>query len=442
MDDSAASQSVRVWNPGDRIDRYELGEVIGSGGMGVVWSARDTALDREVAIKVIRSSARPEPMQLRLLGEARAMARLSHPNVVTVHDIGTVEGSLFVAMERVDGGTLRDWLSSVPQPWTEVVTKFIGAGRGLGEAHRSGLVHRDFKPDNVLMARGGVPRVSDFGLALELNRAVEAVPVGPDPAEPAVSQESHLVGTLAYMAPEQLLGEKLTGRSDQFGFCVALYEGLYGVRPFAPLVGEAVIPSLLSVIREGRMTAPLASSDVPKRVRAAVLRGLSFDGGKRWSSMDALVAELERCMRRRWRLLSASLVGVVVWALVALAGYWNAASPEGSRVEGAQVAATAPLPVIGTKEGKEKALKFMDEGSIQYNVGRWQQAIGQWSLAYAIYNAPEFLFNMAQAYRQEGNCELAIFLYGRYLWTLPNAKNRDEVEGFITEMESQCAFRF
>jgi serine/threonine protein kinase len=278
-----------LWHPGARIDRYELIHPIGSGGMSVVWSARDVDLGREVAIKLS-----PPELRAWLLGEARAMARLHHPNVVGVYEVGETEGGLFIAMERIDGGTLSEWLSASARPWPDVVAVFIAAGRGLAEAHRAGLVHRDFKPDNVLVGADGVARLSDFGLAVA---ASETAPVEPPATGPhrALTEEGTLVGTPAYMSPEQLLGQQLTARSDQFSFCLALYEALHGAMPFDVAAGETVAGFLLAASVDGGGAPPAFNLTLPYPLHRAVLRGLACEPAERWPSMDALLAELERC---------------------------------------------------------------------------------------------------------------------------------------------------
>jgi len=294
-----------AWRPGVSFGRYELISEIGAGAMGVVWAARDVDLDRHVALKLIRAGGRSRAEQRgRLLGEARAMARLSHANVVAVYDLGATDDGLFIAMEHVDGGTLEEWLGARPRAWDEVVAKFMEAGRGLAEAHRVGLVHRDFKPENVLLDRDGTARVADFGLALPV---AEAGPgAGSDDESTtgarAVTEEGVLVGTLAFMAPEQLLGQRATARSDQFGYCVALYEALYGVRPFSGQSSVMPPAVLLSAIMEGHIAPPRAGRHVPRSLHRVVLRGLACEPEDRWPSMDELVAELERCRlrARRW----------------------------------------------------------------------------------------------------------------------------------------------
>jgi serine/threonine protein kinase len=302
-----------AWRAGVCFGRYELVEEIGSGAMGVVWAARDMDLDRQVALKLIRSGGRSLPeLRGRLLGEARAMARLSHPNVVTVHDVGTTEDGLFIAMEHLDGGTLDKWLDASPRSWREVVDKFIEAGRGLAEAHRAGLVHRDFKPENVLLGRDGVARVADFGLALpvaESTGATEESSAGE--RERAVTEEGVLVGTLAFMAPEQLLGQRATARSDQFGFSVALYEALFGIRPFGGQSCEIPAAVLLTAIVEGCIAPPPPGRRVPGRLHRLIVRGLACEPEDRWATMDALVAELEACRARALPSWIAAPVAVV-----------------------------------------------------------------------------------------------------------------------------------
>jgi serine/threonine protein kinase len=285
------TQPPTPWRPGHRIDRYELVEQIGVGGMGVVWAALDLDLGREVAIKLSFPS-----LHARLLGEAQAMARLSHPNVVTIHDVGwTGDGGLFLAMERIDGGTLGEWLHAVPRAWDEVIEKFAAAGRGLGAVHRAGLVHRDFKPDNVLLGADGVARVSDFGLAIPLAEAGRGPGFGRDRPR---TLEIAPVGTLAYMAPEQLAGYAVTPRSDLFGFCLALYEALWGGSAFGAAWTEAPAAYYLAAAAEGRVPVAPPDGKAPGRVRDVVLRGLAYDPEDRWPAMDSLVFELERCLPR------------------------------------------------------------------------------------------------------------------------------------------------
>jgi len=285
---------------GAAVGRYILDEAIGSGATGVVWSAYDPELDRKVALKFLRGGANVSAADLRtrLSREAQAMAQLSHANVVVVHDVGTFAGQVYVAMELVDGATLGTWLTAAPRGWREVLEIFRAAGAGLAAAHAAGLVHRDFKPDNVLIGRDGRVRVTDFGLA----RAVGGDERGDDerdsdgradaPASDAadrlldarLTRSGALVGTPAYMAPEQIAGSRVDARSDVFSFCVALFEALYGVRPFA----GASLPELAAAMRAGRVVA-VARRGVPRRVHHAVLRGLAADPAARWPAMEPLL---------------------------------------------------------------------------------------------------------------------------------------------------------
>ncbi|QSQ19136.1 serine/threonine protein kinase [Pyxidicoccus parkwayensis] len=305
---------------GARVGRYVLLRRVGEGGMGVVFAAYDPDLDREVALKLLKPGAVANAeARGRLVREAQALARLSHPNVVTVHDVGLDGDTVFLAMELVRGRTLRHWLAEAPRPWREVLARFLQAGQGLAAAHAVGLVHRDFKPDNVLLGDDGQVRVTDFGLA----RPAPDNPVtGNGPAPEAPPREGDTLagvrqGTPAYMSPEQWRGERADARSDQFSFCIALYEALFGQRPFAG--GTAA--ERARALREGRVTPPPRGSRVPGTVRDAVLRGLAVDPASRHLSLDALLARLESGPRaRRWRQVAAALaMGVAASAAVSFA---------------------------------------------------------------------------------------------------------------------------
>ncbi|MCA9707502.1 MAG: serine/threonine protein kinase, partial [Myxococcales bacterium] len=235
--------------------------------MGVVYEAHDLALDRRVALK-LHARKEDDVRTSRMWREAKAMARLSHPNVIAVHEVGEHEGRVFIAMELVEGGSVRDWLREAPggrHPWREVLRVFIQAAEGLAAAHAVELVHRDFKPDNILLGEDGRVRVADFGLA-------RAATDEPDPAvrmpsslvrSPSVTdrltQTGAAVGTPAYMAPEQLGGEEVDHRGDQFSFCVALYEALYGERPYP----TRSLADLVDATAEGRIRPPPSGHDVP-----------------------------------------------------------------------------------------------------------------------------------------------------------------------------------
>ncbi|WP_375769432.1 protein kinase [Archangium gephyra] len=279
--------------PGAPVGRYVVEGLLGEGGMGVVYAARDPALGRTVALKLLRPGGGGEEAQARLVREAQAMARLSHPNVLPLFELGTEGGSVFLAMERVEGPTLAGWLRERERPWREVLALFVQAGEGLAAAHRAGLVHRDFKPANVLVGADGRPRVTDFGLVRHGAGGDEGLlgDAGAGDAGEALTRAGAVPGTPAYMSPEQLAGREVDARGDQFSFCVALHEALYGVRPFdARARGEA---------RWRRVPVPRGPR-LPGSVRAALDRGLALVLEARFPSMDALLAGLAPPSGPRW----------------------------------------------------------------------------------------------------------------------------------------------
>ena len=272
-----------------RIGRFMLLERIGVGAMGIVYAAYDPELDRRVALKVLRertdSDEARETASERLLREVEAMAHLDHSNVVRVFDVGRHEGLTFVAMEQVEGTTLRQWLETRRTP-AEVLDMFVEAGGGLSAAHRAGLVHRDFKPENVLVDTEGRPRVADFGIA-RLTEELEGIGATVGQGSPTVTRTGALVGTPAYMAPEQLVGGEVDARSDQFSFCVALWEALLDRRPFVGSSVEAIASAM-----ERRPPSPPRSARRPSaRVMRAILRGLAHDPAQRWPDLDSLLRE-------------------------------------------------------------------------------------------------------------------------------------------------------
>ncbi|WAS90815.1 serine/threonine-protein kinase [Nannocystis punicea] len=298
---------------GDAVGRYVILDRVGEGGMGVVHAAYDPELDRRVAIKLVRPDLRDADSRARLLREAKAMARLRHPNVIAIHDIGEVDDQVFLAMEFIDGVTLGAWLRQAPRRWQEVRGVFVQAGRGLAAAHQAGVLHRDFKPDNVLVARDGRAIVTDFGLArptAPTPAELETLRSTPDAGWQAandLTDARQLLGTPSYMAPEQLAGGPADERSEQFAFCVALFEGLYGVRPFA----GASLEVLRAAIEAGQLVPRPRERPTPAWLERAVLRGLSGAPSRRWSSMHALLAVLERGPpHRRWPWLAAGLLAL------------------------------------------------------------------------------------------------------------------------------------
>ena len=296
-----------------KIGRYRVLERRGEGAMGVVYAALDERLGRKVAIKLLHPHFAGDPTgRARLLREAQAMARLRHDNVVLIYDVGTHgadEEQVFIAMELVEGCNLDAWLRQAPRSLEERLAVFLQAGRALAAAHRAGVLHRDFKPENVLVDAGGRARVLDFGLARAL-----AAPAAGDPedslSEP-LTRTGSILGTPAYMAPEQLRGDPVDARADQFSFCVALYDALYGERPFAAVQRFQPL-RIVHVPKDSR---------VPGAVRRALLRGLAEDPAARFPDMDALLAALRPPIpRRRGWLAGLPLVagaGIGAWMAAA-----------------------------------------------------------------------------------------------------------------------------
>ncbi|MFL5356768.1 protein kinase domain-containing protein [Archangium sp.] len=285
--------------PGDKVGRYVVEGLLGEGGMGVVYAARDPGLGRTVALKLLRPGGGDEG-RVRLVREAQAMARLSHPNVLPLFELGTEGETVFLAMERVEGPTLAAWLRERERPWREVLALFLQAGEGLAAAHRAGLVHRDFKAANVLVGADGRPRVTDFGLVRHEAGASGGAEAGRGEEAEALTRAGVVPGTPAYMSPEQHAGREVDARGDQFSYCVALHEALYGVRPFdARARGEA---------RWKRVPVP-GSVRLPGPVKAALERGLALEPGGRFASMDTLLAELGRPPGSRWGPVAAVVVG-------------------------------------------------------------------------------------------------------------------------------------
>ncbi len=299
---------------GERLGRYEIERLIAAGGMGMLYVARDTQLGRRVALKLMRPAFGGDVGRMRLLREAQAMAALSHPNVVHVYELGEVDGRVFVAMELVEGGTLRDAMKQSGTTWRQVVDLFIAAGRGLHAAHVSGVVHRDFKPENVLVGKDGRPRVTDFGLSRPGMVAAEEPP--PNAAITRVTATGAMLGTPAYMSPEQLAGRPADARSDQYSFCVCLYEALVGKRPFPADTLEELRARVT-----GGMPPPPKDGLVPEHVWAAIARGLQPDPSRRFPDMEALLTMLSFEGAARPRRRTAGIVAAVVTALlVAVAG--------------------------------------------------------------------------------------------------------------------------
>lgn len=284
---------------GAAIGRYLVIDVLGRGGMGVVYSAFDPELDRKIAVKVLRWQG-DEDARLRTRREAQALAKLKHANVLTVYDVGDFGDGVFIAMELVDGGTLRAWQAK--RDWRAIVQAYVGAGRGLAAAHAAGLVHRDFKPDNALVDAADHIRVTDFGLVRLAGERDAAGPIVPPTGSLTVTGQ--VMGTLGYMPPEQARGDAVDARGDQFSWCVSLWEALYGERPFGGGPYERYVAALekAPVLPDG--------AKVPRELGRALQRGLSASPVARWPSMDALLAAIAPRRRTRWWWLAG--VGAVL----------------------------------------------------------------------------------------------------------------------------------
>ncbi|MEM6996141.1 MAG: serine/threonine-protein kinase, partial [Myxococcota bacterium] len=354
--DPGAAAYPRVFadpDPAGSLGRYAIIEELGRGGMGVVLRAYDPNLQREVALKIVRTSALSADAEGRLVREARAMARLSHPNVVAIFDVvveemtdGAAQSRVVLAMEYVAGSTLRRWLLAEDRTADEVLDRFVRAGRGLAAAHREGLLHRDFKPDNVLVGDDGRVRVTDFGLArfevgsesggaasgpqrvadpaADPEHAVEADRSGPlsdasnllSSSGTPLTRAGTVMGTPRYMAPEQHRDESLTAAIDQYAFCIALWEALLVESPFS---GEG------KALARAKAQGPPPWPDkgvVSAGIAAAIRRGLSPDPARRFDDMEALLAELSTPKSqtvRRWAplLLTGAVTGALSWAAFA-----------------------------------------------------------------------------------------------------------------------------
>ena len=298
-DPPAAADRENVLHPGDKLGRYELVDVVGLGSMGVVWSARDPDLHRTVALKLLWGDERTDA-RARLLREARVLAKLRHPNVLVIYDVGEHKGRVFLATELVKGANLRTWLEAHAPAWREIVDAFVLAGQGLAAAHVAGIVHRDFKPQNVLVEPaddGGTIRVlvTDFGLARAMDGAWTAPPESDSgPMSLGQTQAGTVVGTPAYMAPEVLATAPADDKADQFSFCVALWEALYGARPH----DADDLDGLYRAARDGPPMTPSATS-CPVAVGEVVRRGLAPRPEDRFDSMPALLAALQRAAAGR-----------------------------------------------------------------------------------------------------------------------------------------------
>ena len=281
--------------PGDTIERYTIEAVIGQGGMGCVYRAHDTRLDRRVALKVLLADERADDTnrseaKARLLREARLAAALDHPNAVAIYDVGEVDSTPFIAMELVAGRTVRDSIGDSAVPIKERIGWLLDMARALSAAHRAGLVHRDVKPENVMVRPDGRVKVLDFGIARRASVAVDPSAPTQAPALETLTAKGIQVGTPMYMAPEQIRGDRVDGRADQFAWGIVAYELLTGRVPWKSHDALSLVASLLTEQPKSlRQVAP----QVPPDIDAAVLRTLSKAPTDRFPSMDEVVRILE-----------------------------------------------------------------------------------------------------------------------------------------------------
>jgi predicted Ser/Thr protein kinase len=376
--DGNAKASEKPAALGKTLGKYRLERELGAGGMGVVHAAFDPDLERRVAIKVLHDQHGNDAHKQRLLREARAMARLTHPNVVTVHEVNTADGRDFVAMELVEGESLAEWLRAEKRSEEAILAAFVAAGRGLAAAHAAGMVHRDFKPHNILRSRAGRIAVTDFGLAREAHAdpfattgvvepPIAGTPVSGSstPSTPlaGLTMTGSVLGTPAYMAPEQWTGGAVTPATDQFAFCVALWEALSGERPFR---GDTV-EMLRRAVELG--PEPLDDSQIPRRLRPVLRRGLDPRPAKRYPSMDALLAEM--APPKRPGIALAIGAGVVVLGAVLYVAFGRSSSAPAVEVP----VVACPEPAIDpAKIALPKPERTLETVAITAELERWKAA--------------------------------------------------------------------
>ena len=407
--------------PTDRFGRFVLLDEAGAGAMGTVYAAYDPQLDRRVALKVLHS--RHATHQERIRREAVAMARVSHPNVAQIYEVGEHEGQLFIAMEFVDGQTLTDWQRGIDD-WGALVRLYIAVGRGLAAAHEAGLVHRDFKPDNVLVGADGRPRVIDFGLARAPNEAVE---VSGEPIDDTLdggallasplTRTGHLLGTPAYMAPEQLAGQPPTAACDQFAFAVTLYEALYDQAPFP----RDSMRSLRRAASKGLVEPPPADR-VVKPVHNALIRALAPDPEARWPDMQALLATLQAHVAndehrdRRARLKMGAVLIVLVFGALSL---MRTVAPPRTAMD---LLLGESFILLGMIIGVRGFVRRMAPTHLHRQISAWVLLIGASKVAGALvgvaFDQPPAVVHAFDTVSIALMCGVATFLVRRVLWPM------------------------
>jgi serine/threonine protein kinase len=357
-----------VLSIGDRVGRYLVLSSLGAGGMGVVFAAYDPQLDRKVALKLLRANlgANAKEARTRLKREAQAIAQLNHPNVVGVYDVGTTsDGDVYIAMEFVEGDTLTTWLKRWPRTWREILEVFQQAARGLMAAHSVGLLHRDFKPDNVLVGGDGRVRVTDFGLARSVflddsargaattqnARGPQNTPAAGSPLQVDLTATGTVLGTPRYMPPEQLTGPSIDARADQFSFCVALYEALYGTHPLPGATSVSMLE------HDEKALPPPEGTKVPSSIARAVMRGLEKERSKRFPTLAALMQDLTPPPKRSpLKFIALAAIGAV-GVTVATAAVMTRPEPNVRVVENYEPTMKVLIDEINRKDQEIKTLR-------------------------------------------------------------------------------------
>jgi tetratricopeptide (TPR) repeat protein len=355
-----------------RIGRYQVGRQLGRGGQGIVYAAYDPELERRVAIKILQVQESDHGATARLRREAQALARLSHPNVIAINDVGVCPAGVYLVMQYEPGCTLSEWLRG-ERSWRDSVAVMAAAGRGLAAAHEHGVVHRDFKPSNVWMGDDGVVRLLDFGLA----EVGDCAPIGSSTTARTSSTSSQtaeivVAGTPAYMAPEQHGGEPATEASDQYAYCVTLYEALFGCRPFA----APSLDALVAAKARADMLSPPPERSIPPRLWRIVTRGLRPAPTERWPSMTALVDAIEQCTRPRRHLGRVALAVVAVAGATALAA-WGGREVDHARRVAACGAEADRIDETWNPDRAGEIAAAMQATGVSYATDTWSRARGR-----------------------------------------------------------------
>ncbi len=442
--------------PASAIGRFEIVRKLGEGGMGAVYLATDPSLGRRVAIKVLHrdGGGDTEAARRRLLREAQGTAQLSHEHVVVVHEVGTHDEQVYLAMEYVAGTTLKGWQAG--RGWREILAMYRRAGQGLQAAHDAGLVHRDFKPDNVLVGDDGRVRVTDFGLvaaideaALNLSHETAVLRSDLDLAV-SMTRTGTVMGTPRYMAPEQHLGEPVDARADQFAFCVALYEAWYRQPPFAGQRYDVMVSHVLA----SELVRPPSTSDVPTALRDAVLRGLSRQREDRYPSMRDLLAALAipeasaarppASPRPRWPWLAGGLAVVAIGAVLVGHGRHRPSQAEGATTADQADVDKAFASPSERSNGSAKARRAFARAQEALRTERYDEAIDGFKEAHDAMPSVDMPYNIGAAYHLKARAgsdvaayRLAQRYYEAYLSAAPDGADLTAIEHRLAGIDAE-----